>query len=90
MRAAASLLLVLLIASDRPAVAQEPSDKPTLEVIGTQFRVTMLGGRALTSVDLRGASLEVTDDAGRRMTVRIDAVIQDASDVDGDVCLHRF
>jgi hypothetical protein len=69
---------------------QEAAGAPSLEVVGTLFRVTVPDGRVLTSPDLAGAVLDVVDDTGRTMTVRIEAVARDPSDADGDVWLHRF
>jgi hypothetical protein len=50
----------------------------------------MPDGRVLASLDLIGAVLEATDETGRIITVRIDAVSRDPSDTEGDVWLHRF
>ncbi len=63
---------------------------PSIEVVGTLFRVTMASGRILTSPELIGALIEVRNEAGRTMTVRIDAVARDPTDPDGDVWLHRL
>jgi hypothetical protein len=72
------------------AAEQKSGNTPSIEVAGTLFRVTTSSGRVLTSPDLVGAVLDAVDEAGRPITVRIDAVIQDPSDRDGDVWLHRF
>jgi hypothetical protein len=58
--------------------------------VGTLFRVTLSDGRILASPELIGAVLDVVDETGRNMTVRIDAVAPDPSDRDGDVWLHQF
>jgi hypothetical protein len=50
----------------------------------------MPDGRVLTSPDLIGAVLDAADEEGRTITVRIDAVTRDPSDLDGDIWLHRF
>ena len=54
------------------------------------FRVALPDGRILGSPDLIGAVLDVADETGRSMTVRIDAVAPDPSDRDSDVWLHHF
>jgi ADYC domain len=89
--AAVGLLLVLLAAAAGPSAAgQEPGGTPSLEVVGTLFRVTTPRGRILTSPDLVGAVLDAVDEAGQVVTVRIDGVTRDSSDPDGDVWFHRF
>ncbi len=50
----------------------------------------MPDGRVLTSPDLRGVVLEVADETGQTATVRIDDVVRDPIDADGDVWLHSF
>jgi ADYC domain-containing protein len=86
---AVGLLLTLLVSVASTVAEQEPG-APSLEVIGTLFRVTTSSGRVLTSPDLIGAVLDAVDEAGRSITVRIDAVTRDPSDGEGDVWLHRF
>jgi len=86
----AHLLLALLGAPLCPTLGHGATSEPSLEVVGTLFRVTMPDGRVLTSPELTGAVLDVADEAGRIMTVRIEAVARDPSDGDGDVWLHRF
>jgi hypothetical protein len=86
----AHLLLALLAATLCPAFGQRVAGEPSLEVAGTLFRVTMPDGRVLTSPELTGAVLDVADEAGQSMTVRIEGVVRDPSDGDGDVWLHRF
>jgi ADYC domain len=86
----ARLLLALLATSLCPTIGQGTAAGPSLEAVGTLFRVTTPDGRVLTSPDLIGAVLDVTDEAGRTITVRIDGVDRDPSDVDGEVWLHRF
>jgi ADYC domain len=81
------LLLVLLSA----ALTQEAAKVPSLEVVGTLFRVTLPDSRVLTSPDLIGAILDATDETGRVITVRIDAVTKvDQSNGNSDIWLHRF
>jgi hypothetical protein len=87
----APLLLALLAAALYPALAQEAAKAPSLEVVGTLFRVTLPDSRVLTSPDLIGAILDATDETGRVITVRIDAVTKDdPSNGNGDIWLHRF
>jgi hypothetical protein len=85
------LLLVFLAAALYPALAQEAAKTPSLEVVGTLFRVTMPDSRVLTSPDLIGAILDATDETGRVITLRIDAVTKDdPSNGNGDIWLYRF
>jgi hypothetical protein len=58
--------------------------------VGTSFVVTTPDGRVLKSPDLRGAVLDVADEAGQRLTVRIEDASPDPADTEGDVWLHRF
>jgi hypothetical protein len=71
------------------AIGQAPSG-PSLEIAGTLFQVTIGDGRSLASPELIGAVLDVIDDTGRLVTVRIDGVARDPADADGDVWLHRL
>lgn len=84
------LLLALLAAPACPAMGEGAAGSPSIEVAGTLFRVTTPDGRLLISPDLTGAILDVADEAGRIITVRIDSVTRDPSDADGDIWLHRF
>jgi hypothetical protein len=86
----AGLLMVLLAVPVSSAMGGEAVGRPSLEVIGTLFRITMPGDRVLASPDLVGAVLEAADETGRIITVRLDAISRDPSDMDGDVWLHRF
>jgi hypothetical protein len=86
----ARLLAVLLAIPMPSAMGDGAAAGLPFEVSGTQFRITMPDGRILTSPDLIGAVLDATDETGRIITVRIDAVTRDSSDADGDIWLHRF
>jgi hypothetical protein len=82
---------VFLAAALCPALAQEAAKTPSIEVVGTLFRVTMPDSRVLTSPDLIGAILDATDETGRVITVRIDAVTKDdPTNGNGDIWLHQF
>lgn len=83
-------LLVMLLAALCLGLGRGVAGTPSIEVVGTLFRVTMASGRILTSPELIGALIEVRNEAGRTMTVRIDAVARDPTDPDGDVWLHRL
>jgi len=83
-------LLALLATPICLAVGHAADSVPSLEVAGTQFRITMPDGRVLTSPDLVGAVLDAADETGRIVRVRIDAATRDPSDADGDIWLHRF
>jgi len=56
----AHLLLALLGAPLCPTLGHGATSEPSLEVVGTLFRVTMPDGRVLTSPELTGAVLDVT------------------------------
>ena len=86
----AARLLGLLAALISPVTGVGAAGAPPLEVVGSQFRISMPDGRVLTSSDLIGAVLDAADDAGRIATVRIEGVSRDPSDPHGDVWLHRF
>jgi hypothetical protein len=73
-----------------PAIGEGAATAPSIEVVGTSFRVALPDGRTLGSPDLIGAVLDVADETGRSMTVRIDSVARDPSDRNGDVWLHHF
>jgi hypothetical protein len=87
---AARLLVALLAAPACSAMGEAAAGGPSIEVVGTLFRVTTPDGRALISPDLTGAILDVADEAGRIITVRIDSVTKDPSDPAGDIWLHQF
>jgi hypothetical protein len=72
------------------AMGERIASGPSLEVVATKFRITMPDGRVLASPDLVGAVLDATDEMGRTIRVRLDAVTRDPSDRDGDISLHRF
>jgi ADYC domain len=91
LRLLAYLLIALLAATFYPALGQEAASASSLEVIGTLFKLTTPEGHILTSPDLTGAILDATDETGRMITVRIDAVTKNnAADPDDDIWLHRF
>jgi ADYC domain len=90
MRLAAYLVLVALLALFANSVRAQGAPGATLTVVGTAFRVTVADGRTLLSSDLIGAVLEVVDETGRPLTVRIDGVRLDPSAPGGDVWLHSF
>jgi hypothetical protein len=66
------------------------TSQPTVEVEGTQFRVTATDGRVLTGQDLVGSILTIGDPAGNRMTVRIDGVQADPEDPSGETTLYTL
>ena len=69
---------------------EEPAAILDMEVDGTPLQVHVADGRTLGPEELIGAALEVADEAGRPLTVRIDAVIPDLRDPDGEVLLYRM
>jgi hypothetical protein len=83
-------LFALLASVLYPVAGEAVADQPSIEVVGTSFQVTIPDGRLLLSSDLIGAVLDVVDEAGRTVTLRIDAVGKDPSDPGGEIWLHRF
>jgi hypothetical protein len=55
-------------------LGQGTSAASNIEISATLFRIAVDDGRVLTAPNLVGAILEVGDEAGRVMTVRIDIV----------------
>jgi ADYC domain len=83
-------MLALLIGRASSMVEPAAPRGPSLEVVGTLFRVTVPSGDILTSHDMLGVVLDAADEAGKRMTLRIDSITQDPADPQGNVWLHRF
>jgi hypothetical protein len=83
-------LLLALLALPAILVGGQASPRPPWGVEGTMLRVVTPGGRILTSPDLVGAVLDTVDEDGRAITVRIDTVAQDPTDLSGDIWLHGF
>ena len=61
-----------------------------MEVHGTALQVRLADGRTLGPQELVGATLEAADEAGRPLTVRVDAVVPDPRDPKGEVLLYRM
>jgi hypothetical protein len=87
-----AVLLVAMLAAFPGGASPEGrvAGTPGIEVAGTLFHARLPDGRILASPELVGAILDVVDETGRSMTVRIDAVVLDPADREGDVWLHRF
>lgn len=62
------LILLTLLTAAAPAAAAK------LDVVGTQFVLSLDDGRRLTETQLVGAVLDMTDPQGNPATIRIDAV----------------
>jgi hypothetical protein len=60
-----------------------------IEVVGTEFRGTLIDGRVLAGTDLVGAVLTVGDGANQAR-IRIDAVQADPKDPSGEITLYAF
>jgi hypothetical protein len=73
-----------------PTSAAEAPAIESIEVVGTEFRLTTSDDRVLSSRDFIGFPLTVDDGSAAGMTVRIDAVEPDPRDPAGDVLLHTF
>ena len=83
-----AFLLALLCAGARPGVTQSAALK-SVEVQGTEFKVTLTDGRVLRSRELVGARLTIAM-GGQAVRVRIDGVDRDPDARNGEVWLHTF
>jgi len=61
-----------------------------IEVVGTQFQVTVAGDQILSQENLIGATLSGADDEGNPLLFRIDSVEIDPKDKSGEVVLYTF
>ena len=82
---AAAMVAALLAAS---AARPQGSEVASVEVVGTEIRVTSADGSVLGSEALVGAVLTMVGRDRRPTAVRIDAVERDAADP--DILLHSF
>ena len=69
-------------------LAAEPA--ALVRVEGTAFVVSPPGGRALAQEELVGAVLDVSDERGGPLTVRIDAFAYDPQDPSREIVLYRL
>jgi hypothetical protein len=88
--AAAALLALQATAAVAGEEGQGPAAIVGVEVQGTAFQVRLADSRALGPRELAGAILEAADEAGRPLTVRVDAVTPDPRDPAGEVLLYRM
>ncbi len=88
--AAAALLALQAAAAVAGEEGQEPAAVVGVEVHGTTFQVRLADGRALGPRELVGATLAAADEAGRSLTVRVDAVTPDPRDPAGEVLLYQM
>ena len=61
-----------------------------VEIQGTAFAVRLTDGHVLAQQELVGAILEVSDDRGQPLTVRIDGFVVDPKDPEREVVLYRL
>src|SRR5262245_43006972 len=78
--------VVVSAATLQPAKAVEPR---SIEVEGTEFKVTLTDGRVLRSPELVGATLAISTSGGP-LRLRIDAVERDPDAKHQPVWLHSF
>lgn len=83
---ARNVLLAALLAVAEPVAAQ-PATR-SVDVVGTEIRVTLADGRTLGSEQLVGAILTIAGRDGRLAPVRIDSVERDPDDA--EILLHEF
>lgn len=90
-RAAKGPVILAALAGSGPLVwaALQPAT-PTVEVAGTQFRITLSDGRVLKQDELPGVRLTFGDGSGLRREIRIDAVEPDPKDKSGRVMLYSM
>jgi hypothetical protein len=83
-----AVAVILWAAATVPATADNPVGE--IGVQGTAFKVRLTDGRVLGQEDLVGAILEVSDDTGAPLTVRIDGFVLDDRDPAREVVLYRM
>jgi hypothetical protein len=81
-------LLLAMAATGGDAVALQPPHAVT--IVGTRFEVADADGNVLPQEALVGAVLGIDDGAGTRAEIRIDAVVADPKDRDGEVTLYAL
>jgi ADYC domain len=86
----AASVLVVLIAVVMVSAHAEGDIAPKVEVVGTEFRVTLPDGRQLTGDHLLGTILTFADSSAARRRLRIDAVQPDPKDSSGEIILYRL
>lgn len=89
MLARIALSLVMLCGALASGTSAQTASLKSVEVQGTEFKVTLTDGRVLRSRDLIGARLVIAMD-GQAIRVRIDAVEPDPDAKNGAVWLHAF
>lgn len=89
--AAGALFFCAAFASSSHPAAASPSERiEKTEVVGTAFRLTFSSGKVLQGKELIGATLSLLlsgDAVAHR--VRIDDIVTDSRDPDGEVFLHK-
>lgn len=75
-----------------PAASGQKSDRiVSVEVIGTAFRVTLASGTIVEKSELEGATLAlVLPGETKPKQVRIDSIVPDSTDPQGEVLLYRM
>lgn len=81
---------LLLGAAATAAARAEPVPVVGVEVRGTALAVRLPGARTLGPDELVGAVLEASDEAGRGLTIRVEAVAPDPRDPEGEIVLYRL
>lgn len=70
-----------------------PSGVPgvrSVDVVGTAFRITLDDGRVLTQDELVGVVLLVGNDGGVTRPLRVESVLRDPADPEGDIMLYAL
>lgn len=88
--AAVGLGIALAPGAARPAEPVAAGPSAAVAVEGTAFVVRQPDGRTLAQDELVGVELDVADEAGRPLTVRIDGHAADPADPAGEVVLYRL
>ncbi|MFC7739229.1 hypothetical protein ACFQX4_26475 [Roseomonas sp. GCM10028921] len=81
------LTSLLLLPLQSQAEGEGRQAAPKVEVTGTDLRIVLVNGRAITGVGLVGTVLALRDPSNHRIEVRIDGVQPDPMDHKGETTL---
>jgi hypothetical protein len=81
---------VIVFALQAVMASAEEAAIASVETQGTAFAVRLTDGRVLGQQELVGAVLDVSDDRGKSLTVRIDGFAIDPRDPEQEVVLYRL